>query len=212
MRKTPFINGEWYHIYNRGVDKRNIICDAGDSERFLLSITEFNVVEPIGSIHQHSFTLRRPTSKFGEPMVEFLVYCLNPNHFHFIVKQVVDGGISEFMKRMGGYSKFFNEKYDRSGALFQGKFKSVHINSNEYLLYLSAYVNLNNLVHRISTKDAALVRSSWDEYRGVAKKQICNKDIILGQFRNIKEYTKTARETVEGIIKRKYELDGFLLE
>ena len=152
MRKTNFVNGEFYHIYNRGVDKRNIFSDERDVKRFMQSLDEFNDIEPIGSIYENSShqALGRPTSKSvkRKKLVNFICYCLNPNHFHFILKQLVDNGISEFMKRLGGYTKYFNEKEKRSGALFQGSFKSIHVNTNEYLLLLSAYVNLNDKVHR----------------------------------------------------------------
>jgi len=77
-------------------------------------------------------------------LVEIIVYCLNPNHYHIILRQVSEGGVSKFMLKLSsGYSSYFNKKNKRSGSLFQGRFKAVHIDSNEYLLYLSAYVNKN---------------------------------------------------------------------
>src|SRR3989344_8034371 len=153
MRKTTFANGEFYHIYNRGVDKRDVFLNENNFNRFLQSTKEFNTLDPIGSIYWNSFNkdgdrsqLRRRTSK----LVNIVCYCLNTNHYHFVLEQIVDGGISEFIKRLaGGFTKYFNAKYDRTGVLFQGKFKANHIDSNEYLLHASAYVNLNNLVHKI---------------------------------------------------------------
>ncbi|MCH7597973.1 transposase [Patescibacteria group bacterium] len=217
MRKTPFVNGELYHIFNRGVDKRSIYRDIEDVERFLESIKKFNSLTPIGSLYELSFnSLGGPTAKSDdcdEKLVEVICYCLNPNHFHLILEQVADRGISEFMKRLsGGYAWHFNDKYKRSGALFEGKFKSVHVSSNEQLLYVSAYVNLNNYVHQLSGPTAKLVRSSWDEYKGLTQESFCKKDIVLGQFKNAKEYEEEARQTVEGIIERRYDIDEFLLE
>jgi len=216
MRKVPFVNGEYYHVYNRGVEKRAIFSDQYDVRRFLCSMEEFNTIHPIGSIYQNSFhKLRRPTSKQGK-LVEFIAYCLNPNHYHFILMQVADGGISEFMKRLnGGYTKYFNDRNDRSGVLFQGRFKSVHVDTNDYLLQLSAYVNLNNHVHQLSGPASKLVRSSWGEYMDEMQKSFCEKGIILNQFKNISEYKAFAENSLQYTLdcrEKDDTLNAFLLE
>jgi len=212
-RKEAFGIGEHYHIYNRGVDKRVIFTDSYDVLRFLKSMVEFNTIEPIGSLYLNSFLqLSGSTAKSKEHLINIVAYCLNPNHFHIILEQLVDGGISEYMKRLGGgYTWHFNHKYDRSGSLFQGRYKSVHIDSNEYLLHASAYVNLNNSVHQLSGSTAKLVKSisSWEEYTDKKIKGICEKEIILGQFRNISEYKHFALDSMQSIIKRKEELKDF---
>ena len=107
------------------------------------------------------------------------------------------------MKRMGGYSKYFNEKYDRSGALFQGSFKSIHVNTNEYLLRVSSYINLNQRVHGLAGDALALSRSSWGEYLGESGASFCNKDIILGQFQSPKEYESFALGDLEDTLQRR---------
>lgn len=220
MRKTELVNGEYYHIYNRGVDKRIIFSDHEDVERFLLSMTEFNTEEPIGSIYEHSFSkkLGRETSKSSrKPLVDIVAYCLNPNHFHLLLKQVAEGGISEFMKRLGGgYTKYFNNKYERSGVLFQGVFKSVHVDSNEYLLHVSSYVNLNFRVHHLDQLGCETSKSSWEEYMEVicGKKKkggICVTDPILGQFRNTQDYVRFAENSLRGTLERRGFLDEVTL-
>ena len=212
-RKIPFVIGEYYHIYNRGVDKRIIFVDAYDIQRFFQSMVEFNTIAPVGSLYENSFLqLGGETPKLKERLVNVIAYCLNPNHFHFILEQLVDRGISEFMKRMsGGYTGFFNNRYERSGSLFQGVFKSVHIDTNEYLLHASAYVNLNDRVHQLGGETPKLVksRSSWGEYMDKGVKEICEKEIILGQFRNTDEYKEFALSSLESIIKRNGELKDF---
>jgi len=225
-RKIPLTNGEFYHVYNRGVDKRNIFSDKEEMFRFLQSMDEFNVVEPIGSLYENSFRLGGSTAKSKDKMdkkvqhikqknnlVNFIAYCLNPNHYHFILEQVVDGGISEFMKRLsGGYTWYFNNKHKRNGALFQGRFKAIHVESNEYLLHLSSYVNLNDHVHQLGGSTAKLVKSetSWSEY--IEKKgsveEFCKKETVLEQFKNKKEYKAFARESLKGILEKRYELDN----
>ena len=180
MRKFHFTNGEYYHIYNRGVDKRDVFLDSQDFGRFLQSMREFNTKKPIGSLFENSF---RDKIKLGNPiakLVDIVCYCLNTNHYHLMIRQRIDNGISEFMRRLGtGYTQSFNIKYKRTGALFQGKFKAIHIDSNEYLLCLSAYINLNNRVHRLKNKEP---RSSWNEYLS-GRDNLCAKKIILAQFK-----------------------------
>jgi len=217
-RKKYFANGELFHIYNRGVDKRIIFSDEHDIQRFFQSVVEFNTINPIGSLYENSFhQLGGRTAKSEERLVNIIAYCLNPNHFHFILEQLVEGGISELMKRIGGYTWYFNNKHKRSGALFQGKFKAIHIDSNGYLLHISAYVNLNDQVHQLGGPTAKLVesRSSWGEYMDNRMEGVCEKEIILGQFGNIDEYKEFALSSLESILQRKEELkdfDKFLLE
>jgi len=215
MRKIRFTNEEYYHIFNRGVDKREIFADQKDLARFFQSMSEFNTLTPTGGIYAASFhknnPLRNSVSK-SEKLVDFICYCLNPNHFHFMIKQIADRGIEKFMHRLGlGYSKYFNKKYERNGSLFQGPFKAVHINSDEYLLHLSAYINLNNKVHGPS---GTFYKSSWEEYLKGAEKadgRFCEKEIIIGQFKNIDRYKNFAEESLGNIRERK-ELEKLLLE
>jgi REP element-mobilizing transposase RayT len=212
MRKTPFVQGNFYHIYNRGVDKRNVFIDYYDLNRFLQCMSEFNCVEPIGSIYENSFKkdfLGHTMSK----LVNFVAYCLNPNHYHFILEPLVDNGIEKFMQRLGnGYTKYFNNKNNRSGVLFQGKFKSIHISSNEYLLRVSAYVNLNNKVH--SSLGYPMSKSSWDEYvSGLGS--FCKKDIVIEQFNNIGEYKNFCESTIIDVVESRRsdkEVDKLFLE
>ncbi|MEI7709105.1 MAG: transposase [bacterium] len=160
MRRVPLATGEIYHIFNRGVDKRKIFSDQKDLDRFFESILEFNNIEPIGSLFEKSFQ----KDKIKKPLVEFVAYNILPNHFHFVLKQVSENGISEFMKRLlGGYTWYFNHRQKRSGSLFQGTFKSKHIDSNEYLLHVSVYVNLNDKIP-LGGLTAKLNKSSWNEY------------------------------------------------
>jgi putative transposase len=214
MRQIKFGTGEYYHIFNRGVDKRDIFIDEKDLTRFFQSMEEFNVLKPIGSIFEASFRKKQIQAlgslapKRGERLVEFLCYCLNPNHYHFIVQQIAERGVEKFMHRLGsGYSNYFNEKYKRTGSLFQGTFKALHIDSNEYLLHASAYVNLNNKVHGLKN---VLYKSSWGEYifgqKTKQKKEdqsFCEKEIIASQFKNVESYKKFAEESLGGMKERK---------
>lgn len=217
MKHPPFINNGFFHVYNRGVDQRNIFSTSHDVKRFLESMNEFNTEKPIGSIYESSFL--DPKVRFNRKkkrLINIIAYCLNPNHFHLILQQVRNGGISEFMKRLlGGYTWYFNNKHKRNGSLFQGTFKAKYIDSNEYLLHLSAYVNLNKQVHQLSGLTAKLSASSWDEYIEKILTSICNKNVILKQFNNVLEYKHFSESLLIDIIDKKQrfkELENLLLE
>ena len=220
MRKVNFSNGEYYHIYNRGVDKRDVFCDEEDYLRFLESIREFNNIEVTISLYIREKMRQKglyPNSVGAKHLqnltylVEFICYCLNPNHFHFIIKQLTNGGISEFMKRLGGgYTNYFNQKYDRSGSLFQGTFKAIHIDSNEYLLWLSGYVNGNAEIHKISN-DKNNKWCSYQNYLSLKNKTFCNKEIILSQFKDMGEYEKYVDVVIKESGNRK-ELEKYFIE
>ncbi|MEK7576281.1 MAG: transposase [Patescibacteria group bacterium] len=215
MNREQFATGEFYHIYNRGVEKRDIFSDENNRHRFLESMIEFNTLEPIGSLYERAIDIRLGKKKASQStLVDIVCYCLNPNHYHFILRQNSDGVISEFMKRLGGgYTKYFNIKHNRSGVLFQGVFKSRHVTTNEYLLYISAYVNLNYRAHRIGRETS---KSSWDEYINRANfLPICKKEIILNQFKDTREYEVFAEDALSTILEKKKlakELEMLLLE
>nr|KKS48745.1 MAG: Transposase [Candidatus Giovannonibacteria bacterium GW2011_GWF2_42_19] len=213
-RISRFATGEFYHIFNRGLDKRMVFLDSEDAERFLQSMQEFNSSEPIGSLFENFFRKSQSRGRAAKPskkLVNIICYCLNPNHYHLLLEQNVEKGISEFMKRLnGGYTHYFNIKNKRNGALFQGKFKAVHVDSNSYLLHLSAYINLNNRVHRLKRT----IKSSWKEYVNDFD-GVCSKEIILDQFNNVSEYVSFAESSLRDIVERKKlkkELENLLLE
>ena len=226
MRKTKFANNEYYHIYNRGTDKREIFCDEKDYLRFLVSMREFNnessdaqrdyekrKAEKNGQNLKPGFGYPKPGFRFLDmpKLVEVICYCLNPNHYHFILKQSMDNGIEKFMHKLGlGYVKYFNTQYDRSGHLFQGPFKSIHIDTNEYLLWLSGYVNGNSEIHEISEAE----NYKWCSYLDYLEKRngtLCNKEIILSQFKNIEEYQKYTEMVIKESSERK-NLEEYFIE
>lgn len=151
LRKDPFVTGEYYHIYNRGIDKRLIFKLNKDYERFMILLYLANSQE---SFRLGDF-LGKQNKTFdeilvldkGESLVSIGAWCLMSNHFHLLVRQEVDGGITKFMKKLGtGYAMFFNIKYQRTGALFGGLFKSKLIGADDnYMRQLFAYIHLNPL-------------------------------------------------------------------
>ncbi|MDP2651207.1 MAG: transposase [bacterium] len=206
MRNLQFAEGEIYHIYNRGVDKKTIFPLIEDLNRFFEGMSLFNTSHTIGSLSRSVDARRHGVSTVGEEadrLVNCIAYCLNPNHFHLILEQRVEKGIERYMHKLGmGHSKYINAKYKRSGALFQGSFKAIHIDSNEYLLHASAYVNLNDQIH--GYRHGVSARSSWEEYvREEGVNGFCKKDLVLDQFNSRKDYRKFADCTLEDIVRRK---------
>ena len=151
LRKDPFVTGEYYHIYNRGIDKRVIFKLKRDYERFIIllylanSQESFRLDDLLNKQHK-TFDEILVLDK-GKPLVSIGAWCLMTNHFHLMVRQEVDGGITKFMKKLGtGYSMFFNIKYQRKGALFGGLFKSKLIGVDDnYMKQLFVYIHLNSL-------------------------------------------------------------------
>jgi len=195
---VPLVTGETYHIFNRGVDKRDVFVDKVDYWRFHTSLQIFNAQDQAESVYRRRFRAEWITTQ--EPLVQVNAYCLLKNHYHLILTQVIDGGVSEFMKRLGGgYTGYFNERYERSGALFQGNYKRVHCATNEQLLYLAVYVNYNNLVH--SSKDYFL--SSADAYIGKRVEPFVKSSLILDQYDSSQDFATEAKATVHEIAKKR---------
>ncbi|MFN3188595.1 MAG: transposase [Candidatus Paceibacteria bacterium] len=153
-RPYAFASGEIYHCYNRGVDKRVIFHDQQDYIYFLKMLRYFNTSRVLGKLRL--LELHEPT----DPPVTILSYCILPNHYHLLLRcNDIEGGLSKYMQRIGGgYTMYFNQKYERSGSLFQGKFKAKLVKSDLDLKHLLAYVTYNNIVHDIY--DKKIYRSS----------------------------------------------------
>lgn len=205
MRKEPLITGEYYHVYNRGVDKRDIFNDQKDLHRFIESVIEFNKVDGVVSLAN----LRKTQIEFkpkSEPLVAVVVYCFNPNHFHFVLKQLVDSGIAKFMQKLqGGYTYYFNVKNSRTGSLFQGTFKSHLINDENYFNKIIGYVNKNYQIHNIPKNKKDFVLASDNEYENNNFKIVSKEEggRILEIFDSNKNFKKYCNEIVSIIRKER---------
>lgn len=149
QHKTPLSTGETYHIYNRGAHKQGIFSNDSDYRRFLLNLHIANHSAPvvIRDILE-SPRYREPFSEFpaDKALVDVLAYALMPNHFHLVLQQKTDSGIPRFMKKLCvAYSMYFNQKYQHSGVLFQGPFKSQHVGNESQFRWIFSYVHLNPL-------------------------------------------------------------------
>lgn len=168
MKKPQFITNAMYHIYNRGVEKRALFMDARDYLRFINDLREFNDTEPALPSNVRLKTNKPRTASESvlevqplkikkQPLVDMLCFCLMPNHFHLLVRQREENGIVAFMQKLGtGYTVYFNLKYQRVGALFQGRFKAAHVEKEAHLQHLIHYIHCNPL---------QLIEPAWKEKR-----------------------------------------------
>lgn len=189
-RTTPFANGEFYHLYNRGIEKQAIFVDRRDYSHFTKSLFYYTIQNPKPKFSVYRRTRIFPIDK-TKKIVDIICYCLMPNHFHLLVKQLKDGGISEFMRRfIHSVTKYRNVKYTKQGPLFPGMFKAVRVESDEQLIHLSRYIHLNPLVSYL-VKDLDLYEwSSYEEYIGTKSDGSCAKDEILDSFKSAEDYKK----------------------
>ena len=154
MKKPQFLNDHIYHVYNRGVEKRDIFMDDHDRFQFIHDLFEFNDENLV--TNKKSVEVQPPQVEFSKienqrrrkterkKLTEILAFVLMPNHFHLLLRQKMDNGIPKFMQKLGtGYTMSFNKKYERVGSLFQGNYKAVLVEREEHLRYLPIYIHLN---------------------------------------------------------------------
>lgn len=148
LRKDKFVVGEYYHVYNRGVDKQVIFKEISDYQRF---INLLYIANSTKSFKFEDLSKKRNYNEIfkiekGESLVSIGAWCLMNNHFHILIREESEGGVSKFMKKLcTGYSMYFNKKYQRPGALFQGRFQAKHISDDLYFQKLFSYIHCNPL-------------------------------------------------------------------
>ena len=196
-RKITFVNDGYYHIFNRGVEKRHIFTQTWDYKRFTKTFYYYQFLGPKPSFSKFSkseLNLFKPLNE--NKIVEILCYCLMPNHFHFLVRQLKNNGVSTFISQLSNsYTKYFNTKYQRVGALFQGVFAGVTVETDEQLIHLSRYIHLNPVVSGIIKNLDDYPWSSYSEYMG--KSVLCSTDEILSFFPSKKKYEEFVKAQIE---------------
>ena len=239
MRKTKFAKGNIYHIFNRGVEKRDIFLNDSDRWRFLQGLYLFND-ENVSANTLWEISRNEGMAKFPlvvnsvnhkgkrNQLVKIMADCLMPNHYHLLLEENREGGISRFMHKLGiGYTKYFNKKYDRVGGLFQGAFKAVLVDKDLYLQYLLVYLNVVNPAELIEPKlkergininDVDKIMkfvvgypwSTHQEYLGKRNSIIIDKGILGNMFANSSKYAEFAKDVL--LTKKFNTINNFLLE
>ncbi len=181
----------------------NIFNDDQDFRIFLNRLKENlfpNLENSPEDAHQGRSHTHYVRKKLPEGSFSLVTYCLMLNHFHLLIKQDKDIPISKLVSKVcTSYSKYFNKKYERVGALFQDQFKYSHVDNNEYLLWLSAYIHLNPMV--IGINDWKW--SSYPEYLGKESKCLCKREIITDQMGSVGKYEEFVNTSLRPILSRK---------
>lgn len=201
MRKIKISISEHYHIFNRGNNKQNIFLDGRDRIRFLFLILYLqsplvfqNMSRPVSNfVKSSAFNISGTITEkiIKNRYVELVNFTLMPNHFHISIRELKEEGISQYMQRiLTAYTKYFNAKYGKSGHLFQGPFQIVHIEDNEQLLHLSAYIHRNpRELKEWKNKEHQFPWSSYQDYITENRwGELIKREIILDQFSDKKEY------------------------
>jgi REP element-mobilizing transposase RayT len=168
-RKVRFLEGHYYHVYNRGANKEKIFRD-GENYRFLLS------------------WVKRYSIQFE---ISVIAYCLLPNHYHFLLRQDGLESISIFIQRIfNRYTKAFNKIHQRTGTLFEGPYKAIGIDNNEYLIHLCRYIHRNPLEAGLITDLLDWPYSNYLEWVGVRSGTLIDQQFVLEHFVNVEEYKR----------------------
>ena len=199
VRKNLLVNYEVYHVFNRGNGSIPIFKNVFDHQKFLqtilyyqnsnppLRLSKFNSLTPS---ERESYLRKLKQEK--NYLVEIIAYCLMPNHFHLLLKQLKDEGIKNFLRLISdSHSRYFNTKYTRKGSLFEGRFKALRVENDSQLLHLSRYIHLNPYSSFLVKDLKDLFKypySSLKEYLNYTNTSVCNKEIILSQFKSTKDY------------------------
>jgi putative transposase len=216
LRGQVLAEGEHYHVFNRGAHKQAIFTSEEDYDRFQILLYLLNTKLPVvmkdiipnyqGRSLANVF-IEEPSDR---SLVDILGYALMPNHFHLILRQRAENGISRFMKKLcTAYSMYFNVQHEHSGVVFQGRYKANHIDNEPYFRYIFAYVHLNPF---------DLMQSDWKDVgirnRALARSFLCNYrhsslcDYIGANIRP--EYAILSRESVPDFLKTQNDVEELL--
>ncbi len=200
-RATPLVNDHLYHIISRGINSIPIFKSKVDYQFFTQAFCYYQNRKP-----QVKFSLFKKLSvsqrndiiasqrHHQDYLVQIIVYCLMPNHFHFILKQVTEKGIINFIRLLNNsYAHYFNLKYQRKGSLFESRFKAVLIETDEQLAHLSRYIHLNPYSGLVIKDMRSLLKypySSLSEYLNLGSVEICHKELLRSYFPKVESYKK----------------------
>lgn len=202
-----YVAGGVYHVYNRGVEKRDIFLEPKDYSMFLHYLKAF--LQPPDPDAEREGVLPRVTQLSLQRSalyhrVELLAFCLMPNHFHLMLRQRDERGMAELMQRLGNaYVEYFNKKQKRVGSLFQGRYKAVQVDVGAHFLLVTRYIHRNPLEMVAARGIASLFDypySSYPDYLGIRHTKWVHSEVILDYFPRVKETLPgdiTYREFVE---------------
>lgn len=199
VRRIPLVNSEFYHIFNRGVARAPTFISRAEYKQAMLTLSYYRYAKPPVSLARFKELSQEERQQVlaslekAEKLVEIVAFVLMPNHFHFLLKQNQDNGISKFASQFtNSYTRYFNTLNERVGPLFQGVFKSVHVETDEQLIHLSRYIHLNPVVSNVVKEDNLLLYP-WSSLSNYVEDDVSvpiSKVPVLAYFKNPKEYKR----------------------
>ncbi|KKS97627.1 MAG: hypothetical protein UV73_C0007G0070 [Candidatus Gottesmanbacteria bacterium GW2011_GWA2_43_14] len=197
-RLVPLVNHEIYHVFNRGIDRRPTFTSKREYERALLALELYQYLNPPFSLSKILSLERQKRQKIlkdlkkDRKMIQIYCYCLMPNHFHFLLEQEFDNGISKFLSNFqNSYTRFFNSLNKKDGAIFLNQFKAIRIETENQFIHVSRYIHLNPytsyLIKRISDVES-YPWSSFQSYLLKSNNNIVNTTKILSFFKDSEKY------------------------
>lgn len=197
-RKIPLITEEFYHVFNRGIDRRPTFTNKLEFKRAinLINFYHFGHLQLKYSLfvawsQKRQRELLDALSLKKTNLVEIHGYCLMTNHFHLLLKQTENGGITKFLSNFqNSYTRYFNLRHERIGPLFLDDFKAVRIESEEQLMHVNRYIHLNPYSGSAVSTLEKLVNYPWSSLDQFLKNTAgwCETKTILDLFKNREEY------------------------
>lgn len=220
IKRPPIATGEIYHIVIRAIESLKLFRDEKDYFRMISDLFAFNNIHPISSTHRWQINKSPSRTVLANMegrklLVEILAFCLMTNHVHLLVRQIKDGGISKFMRKIGaGYGGYCNKKYHRSGHLFQGKYRIVHIKDDKQLITVFVYIHANPVAILVPNwkekgiKGVELQKvikflenyrwSSYPDYLGKKNfPSVTNREFLLKEIGSIKEIQRLVNDWLQ---------------
>lgn len=179
-RRVQFTQGSYYHIYNRGADRRSIFRDT----------------------ENYWFVLRLIKRYAASLQVSMIAYCLLPNHYHWLVRQDGEAPAGLLAQRVfNAYTKTYNNTYGRSGTLFEDRFKAIHVGSDTYLRHLCCYIHGNPVRHGLADAPEFWPYSNYLDWIGKRSGTLLDPDFVASQFGSIEQYQSRLHAHLTGQIR-----------
>jgi len=206
-RILPLVTDEIYHVFNRGIDHRPTFTDKKEFQRAMMVLSFYRFSTPPVKLSKFFLLSNERREKIlsdlnneNKKLVEILAFCLMPNHFHLLLKQVENNGISKYLSNLqNSYTRYFNTKNERIGPLFLDQFKAVRIQTDEQLLHVSRYIHLNPLTSYVVKNFEKLEDYPWSslkEYLGTNSIKFCSVEPVLNFFKKTESYKKFLQDQV----------------
>ncbi|QQG43239.1 MAG: transposase [Candidatus Daviesbacteria bacterium] len=196
-RKTPLVTDEIYHVYNRGINRQPTFTTKKEYQRAMLALKFYKVANPPVRLSKFLESDKERQAEIlkmmdqGEKLVEILCFCLMPNHFHFLLKQKKEGGISKFLGNFqNSYTRYFNTLNERDGSLFLDQFKAKRIETDEQLIHVSRYIHLNPYTGFAVKSFKELEKYPWSSFPSylTGDNSFIEPDLVLGTFKGVGDY------------------------